>query len=240
MTYLPKLAAVVFDFDGVIVNTEPLHFVAFREILETKGLALSWEEYVSCYLGFDDREVFKEVFKRGGRILRGSNLSKLILAKAQVFQRLAEAKDVRPFPGVVSLIKSLTKKVPLALCSGALKSDIEPILRKLKFDRVFDVIVTAEDVSACKPDPASYVLVLKRLKKAFPEENIVADRCVAIEDTPAGINAARCAGLRVLALSNSYTPTKLSAAEKIVPSLKGITKNDLARLVDHATDDTGQ
>ena len=132
----------------------------------------------------------------------------------------------------------MTKKVPLALCSGALKSDIEPILRKLKFDRVFDVIVTAEDVSASKPDPASYVLALKRLTKAFPEENIVADRCVAIEDTPAGIDAARGAGLRVLALSNSYTPAKLSAAEKIVPSLKGITKNDLARLVDHATDDT--
>ena len=82
----------------MIVNTEPLHFVAFREILETKGLAFSWEEYVSCYLGFDDREVFKEAFKRGGRILRGADLSKLILAKAQAFQRLAEEKVFGRFP----------------------------------------------------------------------------------------------------------------------------------------------
>ena len=238
MKYKSKLAAVVFDFDGVIVNTEPLHFVAFRQILEAKGLAFNWEEYVSDYLGFDDRDVFKKAFKRGGRTLRGADRAKLILAKARAFQRLAEEKDAQPFPGVVPLIKSLAGKIPLALCSGAVKSDIEPILRKLKFDRVFDVIVTAEDVSASKPDPASYVLALQRLKKAFPAEKIVADRCVAIEDSPAGINAARAAGLLVLALSNSYAPAKLSAAEKIVPSLHGITKNDLARLVDQAAFDS--
>jgi len=233
-----KLAAVIFDFDGVIVNTEPLHFVAFREILEAKGLVFNWEEYVTYYLGFDDRDVFKEAFKRGGRTLRGAELSKLILAKAQAFQRLAEEKGAQPFPGVVPLIKSLANKVPLALCSGAVKSDIEPILSKLRLDRVFNVIVTAEDVSSSKPDPASYVLALKRLTKVFPDEKIIANCCVAIEDTPAGINAARSAGLLVLALSNSYAPAKLSAAEKIVPSLKGITKNALARLVVQAAGDS--
>jgi beta-phosphoglucomutase len=238
MSHEPKLAAVVFDFDGVMVNTEPLHFAAFREILGTKGMAFNWEEYVSCYLGFDDRDVFKKVFKKGGRILIRAELSKLILAKALAFQRLAKEKGAQPFPGVASLIESLAGKVPLALCSGAVKSDIEPILRKFGFDRVFDAIVTAEDVSASKPDPASYVLALKRLTKAFPSEKIVADRCVAIEDTPAGIDAARGAGLLVLALSNSYAPAKLSAAGKIAPSLEGITKNDLARLVEQAAGDS--
>jgi beta-phosphoglucomutase len=237
MKYASKLAAVVFDFDGVIVNTEPLHFVAFREILETKGLAFNWEEYVSYYLGFDDRNVFKNAFKRGGRILRRADLSKLLQAKARSFQKLAKEKDVRPFPGVVPLIKSLANTIPLALCSGAVKSDVEPILRKLKFDRVFDVIVTAEDVAASKPDPESYVLALKRLRKAFPAKNIVANCCVAIEDTPAGILAARGAGLSVLALSNSYAPEKLRAAAKIVPSLKRITRNDLIRLVGQASGD---
>jgi beta-phosphoglucomutase len=234
-----KLAGVIFDFDGVIVNTEPLHFVAFREILQTKGLAFSWEDYVSFYLGFDDRDAFREAFKRGGRVLTAAELSKLTLAKAQVFQKLAEEKGAQPFPGVLPLIKSLTGKVPLALCSGAVKSDIEPILRKLKLSRAFDVIVTAEDVSASKPDPASYVLALKRLAKAFPAKEIPADRCVAIEDTPAGIEAAGGAGLRVLALSNSYAPAKLGAAEKVVPSLKDITKSDLARLVDQGAGDSG-
>lgn len=226
-----KLAAVIFDFDGVIVNTEPLHFVAFREILQTKGLAFSWEEYVSFYLGFDDRAAFREAFKRGGRALTGADLSKLILAKAKAFQRLAEEKGAQPFPGVLPLIKSLTRKVPLALCSGAVKSDIDPILRKLELTRAFDVIVTAEDVSASKPDPASYILALKRLAKTFPAEKIAADHCVAIEDTPVGIEAASGAGLRVLALSNSYASEKLDAAEKIVPSLKNIKKIDLVRLV---------
>jgi beta-phosphoglucomutase len=233
-----KLAAVIFDFDGVIVNTEPLHFVAFREILQTKGLAFSWDEYVSFYLGFDDRDAFREAYKRGGRALSGAELSKLMKAKAQAFQRLAEEKGAQPFPGVVPLIKSLVRKVPLALCSGAVKSDIDPILRKLKLDRAFDVIVTAEDVSASKPDPASYVLALKRLEKEFPAKKIAADCSVAIEDTPAGIEAASGAGLRVLALSNSYTPEKLDGAEKVVPSLKNIKKSDLALLVEHRADDS--
>jgi beta-phosphoglucomutase len=235
----PKLAAVIFDFDGVIVNTEPLHFVAFRDILLTKGLAFSWDEYVSFYLGFDDRDAFREAFKRGGRVLTGAELSRLILAKARAFQKLAEEKGAQPFPGVLPLIKSLAGKVPLALCSGAVKSDIQPILRKLKLDRAFDAIVTAENVSASKPDPASYVLALKRLVKAFPTRNISANRCVAIEDTPAGIEAASGAGLRVLALSNSYASAKLGAADKVVPSLKNITKSDLTRLVARAAGDSG-
>ena len=234
-----KLAAVIFDFDGVIVDTEPLHFVAFREILQTKGLAFTWEDYVSSYLGFDDRDAFREAFKRGGRVLTGAELSKLVLAKAQAFQKLAEEKGAQPFPGVLPLIKSLARKVPLALCSGAVKSDIEPILRKLKLDRTFDVIVTAEDVSASKPDPASYVLALKRLAKAFPAKKISVDHCVAIEDTPAGIQAAGGAGLRVLALSNSYAPAKLGAADKVAPSLKNITKSDLARLIKDGAGDSG-
>lgn len=235
-----KLAGVIFDFDGVIVNTEPLHFVAFREILQTKGLAFSWEEYVSFYLGFDDRDAFRQAFKRGGRALTGSELSKLTLAKAKVFQSLAEEKGAQPFPGVVPLIKSLARNVPLALCSGAVKSDIEPILRKLKLDRAFNVIVTAEDVSASKPDPASYILALKQLAKAFPSRKIAADQCVAIEDTPAGIEAASGAGLRVLALSNTYTPEKLNGAERVVPSLKNIKKSDLARLVELGKSDSGK
>ena len=225
-----KLAAVIFDFDGVIVNTEPLHFAAFREILQTKGLAFGWDEYVSFYLGFDDRDAFREAFRRGGRALGGADLSKLMRAKAQAFQRLVEEKGVEPFPGVLPLIKSLSRKVPLALCSGALQSDIAPILRTLKIEKAFDVIVTAEDVSASKPDPESYVLALERLGKAFPAKKIDADRSVAIEDTPAGIEAAGGAGLRVLALSNSYAPEKLAGAARIVPSLKNIRKGDLARL----------
>ena len=235
-----KLAAVIFDFDGVIVNTEPLHFAAFREILQTKGLAFGWDEYVSFYLGFDDRDVFREAFKRGGRVLSNSELSELMRAKARLFQELAEQKGADPFPGVLPLIKSLAKKVPLALCSGAVKSDIQPILRRLKLDRAFDAVVTAEDVSASKPDPASYVLALKRLARAFPSGGVVAERGVAIEDTPAGIAAAKGAGLRVLALSNSYAPAKLNEADRVVPSLKKIMKCDLERLVERADVDSNQ
>jgi len=225
-----ELDAVVLDFDGVIVNTEPLHFEAFREVLRPLGLAFSWEAYTSYYLGFDDRDAFREAFKKGGRTVEDDVLHRLIGDKARAFRGFVEQRGVESYPGVLPLIRSLSGRVPIALCSGALAGDIEPIIRKLDLGRVFDVVVTADDVEASKPDPASYLLVLKRLAEAFPARETRPRHCVAIEDTPAGIEAASAAGLTVLAVCNSYGSEKLSAAARVVNSLRGITIRDLAAL----------
>ena len=165
------LKAIIFDFDGVIVNTEPLHYKAYQEVLDHLDLGYTWEEYVSFYIGFDDRDAFKERFKKSGKRLSKEELACLVEDKAAAFQRLI-AGGVDPYPGVVELIKSLSGKTPVALCSGALRQDVDPILKNLKLDKAFDVIVTADDVAVSKPDPACYALAVKRRQQKFFKKEI--------------------------------------------------------------------
>lgn len=224
------LKAVIFDFDGVIVDTEPLHYRTFQVILEPLGLGYSWELYRQLYMGFDDRDAFMEAFRAGGKDLNHDTLEKLISMKAKLFQDVV-AEGVTSYPGVTELITSLSSLVPLAICSGALRSDIVPILRTLSIDKAFSAMVTAEEVSASKPDPASYILAVKKLAAAFPKADISAAGCVAIEDTPAGITSASGAGIPVLAVTNSYSTDHLLSARRIVPSLAEISIADLKALV---------
>ncbi len=224
------LAAVIFDFDGIIVDTEPIHYRSFQVILEPLGLGYSWDEYVARYMGFDDRDAFKEAFRSGGRELDKNALEELISLKARLFQDVV-GEGVTPYPGVVELIESLAGKLPLAICSGALRSDVDPILSRLFLDKAFSVKVTAEEVAASKPDPASYALSVQRLANIFPDREIVPSSCVAIEDTPAGIASARRAGMPVLAVTNSYPAALLVEASSVVSSLADISLADLKALI---------
>lgn len=223
------LAAVIFDFDGIIVDTEPLHYRAFQCVLEPLGLGYPWEEYVARYMGFDDRDAFHEAFKAGGRSITAFELDEFIERKARAFQEII-ADGVKAYPGAAELIRSISGRLPLALCSGALPSDINPILKQLGMAAAFDVIVTAVDVSASKPDPASYHLAVERLSRAFPDHAICAERCLAIEDTPAGIASARSAGVAALAVTNSYPADRLGDARLIVDTLREVTLTTLQQL----------
>ncbi|BDV43434.1 haloacid dehalogenase [Geotalea uraniireducens] len=223
------LSAVIFDFDGIIVDTEPLHYRAFQQVLEPLGLGYSWDDYVAIYMGFDDRDAFREAFRVAGRSLDAGMLERLIAAKAAAFQALSGAVD--PYPGVVELIRTLSDSLPVALCSGALRCDILPILQGLGLDRAFTVLVTADEVAASKPDPASYSLAVERLAATYPERGISPATCLAIEDTPAGIASAAGAGIPVLAVTNSYPATVLTGAVKIVDSLAALSLETLLPLV---------
>lgn len=224
------LKAVVFDFDGIIVDSEPLHYRAFQKILAPLGVGFPWQEYLDRYMGFDDRDAFREAFRVHGRDLHEGQLAELIAAKAAVFHEVA-ADGVTPYPGVVELITAISGNLPLALCSGALRSDVEPILAQLSLAGAFDCMVTAEEVPASKPDPASYLLAVRRLQTLFPAQFITAPEAVAIEDTPAGITSAVQAGLKVLSVTNSYPAAELTHAARTVATLDGITVEDLRRLV---------
>lgn len=224
------LKAVIFDFDGIIVDTEPIHYQAFQEILRPLGHAYSWNEYLEKYIGFDDRDAFREAFACAGKQLDDNDLADLIKRKANVFQEIVR-NGVRPYPGVIELIKSVSGNLPVALCSGALQSDIEPILEQFELQEVFDAIVTADDVKASKPDPESYQLALQRLEKAFPGVAIQRDECLAIEDTPAGIKSALDAGMNVLAVTNSYQEKHLGGALLVTDSLENVTLDTLRSLL---------
>ena len=219
------LSAVVFDFDGIIVDSEPLHFRAFNEVLEPLGKSVAWEAYCETYIGFDDRAAFHEIFRAAGERIYGSALKKLILQKAEILQRYIENEEAQPLPGAVELIKSIPVKLPVALCSGALRSDVDPILEKLGIADAFHVVVTAEDTDVSKPDPAPYRLALRRL--AIEDPSTV----LAIEDTPAGIMSAKAAGLKVLAVTNSYDRNYLLEADAVIDSLEHVNRLTLEDLV---------
>lgn len=224
------LKAVVFDFDGIIVDSEPLHYKAFQKVLEPLGAGFSWEEYIDKYMGFDDRDAFREAFRSSALPLSDVKLAEIIELKASLFHEVA-SEGVSSYPGVIQLIKSISGSTPMAICSGALRSDILPVLEMLSISDCFDCIVTAEDVSLSKPDPASYTLAVNRLRMIFPDNAITPSSSVAIEDTPAGISSAKSAGLIVLSVTNSYPAKELASADMVVESLALVTPETLSQLV---------
>lgn len=214
--------AVVFDFDGVIVDTEPLHWSAFQRVLEPLGIGLSWAGYVDGYMGFDDRDAFAEVFRAHGRTLDAERLQDLVRAKSGVFQDVIR-DGVSAYPGAVSLIASLHAcGLPLAISSGALHSDIAPILSRLGIGHCFSVVIAADDVRKSKPDPEPYSLAFAELRRAHPARLSAPGNCLAVEDTPAGIRSAKGAGLRVLAVTNSFGGKDLAEADAVTPSLEAV------------------
>ena len=219
---LPKPEAVLFDFDGILVDSEPMHYRAFTEVLDPLGMGFPWKEYVEIYMGFDDRDAFREAFRAKGIDLDDADLANLVAAKSRAFQD-GIRNGVTSYPGAVSMIESLhAAGQPLALCSGALRSDIDPILAQLGVAGCFDVIVSTDDVRRSKPDPESYALAFSKLSERYAALLTVPGKSIAVEDTPAGIRSAKGAGLRVLAVTNSYGPGVLAEADWIIDSLENV------------------
>ena len=212
------ISAVLFDFDGVIVDSERLHWQAFNVVLKPLGRTISWEEYIDVFIGFDDRDAFRHALPS----VNAGELNELIVKKAVAFQELLESDGAAALPGSVELVRHLSGKLPIAICSGALKEDIFPIIKNLGIADAFDTIVTAEDTPMSKPDPAPYRLTKERLG--------ISDGLV-IEDTPAGIASAKGASLKVLAVTNSYDASFLSNADAIVDTLEGLTIEKLNNLI---------
>lgn len=227
---MTTLAGVIFDFDGVIVDTEPLHYRAFQKILEPLGLGYQWDTYLSQYLSFDDRDAFREAYRSHGRKLSGPDLELLIEHKGQAFLDII-SDGVRPYPGAIELITEISGRCPLAICSGALRSDILPVLEQFGLHNTFDIIVTAEDVPASKPDPACYRLSIERLSDVCPGRRIEPGSCIVIEDSPGGIAAARGAGLPVVGVTTTYPPDQLAGSVRIVSSLAELSLEKLASLI---------
>jgi beta-phosphoglucomutase len=219
------LSAVIFDFDGIIVDSEPMHFRAFNEVLNPLDIEITWEDYCEIYIGFDDRDAFKTAFKQNTKKASAHDLKHLIEQKAEVFQKYIKNGEAQPLPGAVELIKSIPVRLPVALCSGALREDIDPIIKNLGIADAFTVIVTAEDTPKSKPDPAPYKLTIEKLGIEDPAT------ASAIEDTPAGIISAKGAGLKVLAVTNSYDRNYLLEADAVTDTLENVSRPTLENVV---------
>ena len=226
------LDGVIFDFDGVLVDSESCHWAAFNEIFQPLGLPVSRAEYDAQYLGFDDRNALRARFQSAGRTLADDALEQMVAEKGRIFQRLVETRGIQTFPGVIALLDALHREgMPLALCTGASQRDVAAVLRQLRIRDDFDVVVTADDVPLSKPDPVSYRLAFDLLRKKFPRRDLQAGRALAVEDSVWGIQAARDAGLRVLAVANTYPLEPLRQADFVLPSLDGVTPDKLRDLI---------
>lgn len=216
------LKAAIFDFDGVIVDSEPLHFRLFQRLLAEQGVPLTREDYDAIYLGMDDRECFTEALARHGKNAALPRVPEMINRKSELLMaKIAEKPPV--LPGAVDFVRALAKMVPVAICSGALRREIDAMLRHADIRSCFAGIVSAEDVSRGKPDPQGFIKALALLNRGrAPSAFITAASCLVIEDSLAGIEGAKSAGMKCLAVANSYPPAALTraGADAIVATLR--------------------
>ena len=225
--------ALIFDFNGVIVDDEHFHFRAFQRTLGTEGMHLDEEEYFDKYLGFDDWGFFEAAFdwKRGLHLSR-EELDQWV-EKKSVFYFEELDRGFELFPGVSELIRDAANHVPLAIASGARRREIEVILGRSNLLECFTTIVAAEDVTRGKPDPRCYLLARQQLEDALPTDQAPNPaNCLVIEDAPPGIEAALGAGMRCVAVTNSTNRESLHHANAVVDTLAGVGFDELRRLVD--------
>jgi beta-phosphoglucomutase len=222
------LQAVIFDFNGVIVDDEPLHLALLRQVLGEAALPWAEEDYAKKYLGRTDRACFAQALRDAGRAAQGDDaglVEQLVARKGDLYQR-AIAEQVAFFPGVRELARRLAKMFPLAVASGALRAEIEVVLRRGEIRDCFQAIIAAEDVVCSKPDPEGFVKALAALN-VESEQAIQPGACLVIEDSIAGVEAARSAGMRCLAVTNSYPADRLRAADWVASSLLDCAPEDL-------------
>lgn len=211
-------AAVIFDFDGVLVNSEPLHFRAFEEVAAEEKIELSEQEYYSELIGFDDKGAWKHLFASRKRELDPKTYLRVMTRKSEVMRDLISRRQYKALPGVEEFVRGLWRNYPLAICSGALRDEIEAMLEGISLRDCFNVIVAAEDVTVGKPDPSGYLMAIKQLgdkihKPLHPEQ------CLIVEDAPTVVSSVHKVGFPVLAVTNTYPAEKLKDAKWIVKSL---------------------
>lgn len=212
-------AAVLFDFDGVIVNSEPLHYQAFREVLATEHIELTEEEYYRELIGFDDKGAFRHVFQIRNRPLPPKTFLSLMAGKSRAMMDLIAARKFSALPGVEQFVRSLWRRCPLAICSGALREEIEAMLEGVSLRDCFPIIVAAEDVTVGKPDPMGYQLTARLIAERIGKKLSPAD-CLIVEDAPTVIRSVRAVGFPVLAVATSYPLEKLAEANWSVRTLE--------------------
>lgn len=224
------LRAIIFDFDGVIANSEPLHFRAWRDTLATVGVPLTAEEYYEKYLGYDDVEMIETLARDRALAYDPRRQTTLIAEKGERFLELQHG-DAVLFPGAADFIRAAAAEMPIAIASGALRHEIEEILTHSRLLPHFRAIVASGETPRSKPAPDPYRRAFELLQPFA--QGLEPSQCVAIEDSHWGLQAARGAGLRAVAVTSSYPADQLTAyADLIVPGLGALTLGQLRQVCD--------
>ncbi len=215
---MSALDAIIFDFDGVIANSERLHLLAFQQALGATAMTLSDEAYYARYLGFDDHGVFRHLAADQQHPLPQAALDALVTEKGRRYDQLAAAGEML-FPGAADFIRRAAAAVPIAVASGAQTHEIDDVLGKAGLRAHFLAVVGADQTPASKPAPDPYLEAFARLTR-ISGRALSPARTVAIEDSRWGLESARAAGLRTVAVTTTYPAAALAGhAELIVAGL---------------------
>ena len=209
------IKAIVFDFDGVLADSEPLHLRAYQKVLSSLGITLTREDYYAHYLGYDDNGVFRALAAAHAFELDEPRLHALIADKTRVFDAIIASGDIL-YPGAVACVERMASVYPLAIASGALRHEIEATLRGAGLARHFRFIVASGDTREGKPAPDPY-------RRAAELHRLAPSECVAIEDSRWGIDSAKSAGLSCVAITSTYPREQLASADRVVGSLDEFT-----------------
>lgn len=205
--------AIFFDFNGVIINDEPLHMKAYQEVLAAEGITLSEAQYMTM-LGMDDVTFVRTAFERAGKTLAAEDSKRLIAREYELHRKMIE--DELPLaPGVVTFIRAAARHYQLGLVSMSTRYGIDYVFERTRLGPAFTVVVSAEDVQTHKPDPTCYKRALELLNEKRRDERklpLLPGECLVIEDAPPGIQAGRAAGMRTLGVTNTVSEEALREA----------------------------
>jgi beta-phosphoglucomutase len=232
------LRAILFDFNGVLVDDEPVHLEMFQRVLAEEGVALTAEDYYGRHLGMDDRGCFAAVLAGAGETAAVPRLMRLIARKATYYQERMRQGGYPLFPGAAEVVTAAAGAgLMLGVVSGALRQEVEGALRQAGLSELFKVLVTAEDVAFGKPDPEGYRRALEALNSQppLPERLLHPHEVLAVEDSPAGLAAAAAIGLVTLGVAQTYPPEALRDADQVAASVKELTLDHLERLYAEAS-----
>lgn len=214
--YEPK--AVLFDFDGVIVHSEPLHFQAMRDTLLPEGIDLTESQYLEHCIGRDDRGGFRAVFERVGRPLDSRTLLRLLAVKSRRMREVIHEGRYAALPGVAELVRGLVRHYPLAICSGGLRDEIEAMLEGIALRDCFTIVTAAEDVEVGKPDPSGYLQTMRQLSERTGVA-LTPKECLVVEDAANVIASVKGVGFRTLGVAGSFSLADLAHADVRVSRL---------------------
>jgi HAD superfamily hydrolase (TIGR01509 family) len=220
------VSAVIFDFDGVLADTENLHCAAFQQVARDRGFALSRDDYYHRFLGLPDHDCIAAFCAQAGQPLAAAEVNRLVARKRLHFAQLSQATDL--YPGVAAALRRLHARFALAIASGAARDEIEGVLQRAGVQDLFDAVVAAEDVAAGKPAPDPFLRALDWLNRGR-DRPVAAQECVVVEDSPAGLTAARAAGMRCIAVTTSHARAAFAAADAVIDGVAHLRVEDVGR-----------
>jgi HAD superfamily hydrolase (TIGR01509 family) len=227
------IRAVIFDLDGTLVDTEVLHFKGFREVLAAEGIEIDQRDYFERLIGYTDRECFNVVLREHQRAATPDLVEDLMARKAARYMELIDGGEDLFYPTAQSFVRQCARRFPIVLATGTLRTEAETILDRAGLRELFSDIVSAEDVEHSKPAPDSFLMALRHLtNRPDLSPPIKSRQCLAIEDTPAGVSAARAANMKVLAIAHTTPAPSLAKADLVRPSLAETDLDDILHRLD--------